>query len=188
MQGTGQPGQRALPTLTTPPQSSIRRVCPGALPRGSICQALPCAVVLQRATPQAASIGVRSAWLQGGSRGKLGRQQAGSPGKGTHKSSQSQVGPKGPSHSHKSARQCGNFGPPLPPQSAPSHGASCGGWISPPGKGSDVKRQEGRMSCKERGGSRQVESQSRSEGTGTFSLCLWLKNSWAHRCARLRSY
>ena len=81
--GTGQPGQRALPTLT-PRQSSIRRVCPGALPRGSICQALQLAVALQWATPQAAFIGIRSAWLQGGSRGKLGRQQAGSPGKGTH--------------------------------------------------------------------------------------------------------
>lgn len=25
----------------------------------------------------------------------------------------------------------------------PTHGASCGGWSYPPGKGSDVKSQEG---------------------------------------------
>lgn len=99
-------------------------------------------------------------------KGKLGRQQAGSPRSGTHSPARAKLGLRDharPSHSYKLGQAVWRIGPPLPPPSAPSQGASCGGWTSPPGKGSDVKRQEGRVGWKRReggdeGGGRHAES------------------------------
>lgn len=106
------------PDHPTPEQHKAVR--PGALPRGR-----PAVPAMCSRAPVGTSTGClhrsQVPWPRVEAEGSC-RQQAGSPGKGTHKSSQSQVGPKGPSHSHKSARQCGNFAStPSPVSTIPRH-------------------------------------------------------------------
>lgn len=101
-------GQGPLPTLTL--QSSIRHVCPGALLRG---QCLPGPAVRWSYTPGVGGSGGDSTGhLQGKQenkapgrrqKGKLGRQQAGSPGSGTQSPAGAKVGLRDhaqPSHSY----------------------------------------------------------------------------------------
>lgn len=126
--GGAQPsqGKGPLPALT--PQSSVRHVHPGALPRG---QCPPGLAVWWSRTP----VGDPTGRLQGkqeneapGQRqkGKLGRQQAGRPGNGTRSPAGAKLGrrdPTRPGHFLQArGRPRGESGPPPPPPSAPSQG------------------------------------------------------------------
>lgn len=141
----------------------VQEPCQG----GSICQARQCGGhVPQWATSQAISKESRRTRLQGG--GRKGswagsRQEAQGVGPIVRPEQSWGRDHARPSHSYKLGQAVWRIGPPLPPPSAPSQGASCGGWTSPPGKGSDVKRQEGRAGWKRReggdeGGGRHAEN------------------------------
>lgn len=167
-------GEGPLPTLT--PQSSIRHVRPGALPRG---QYLP--------GPEAwwswALVGDPTGHLQGkqenrapGQRqkGKLGRQQAGSPRKGPRVQLEPSWGLgtlQGPAASCKPGPAGWRVWASASSPVSTIPGTSCGGWTSPPGKGSDVRRREGRMSGKGREGG-QEGGDKHAEGAGVVLLLL----------------
>lgn len=162
-------GKGPLPTLT--PQSSIRHVRPGVLPRGgSVCQVWQCGGRASWwATPQAIFKESRRTRLQG--RGREGswagsRQEAQGTGPIVQLEQSWGLGTlQGPATSCKPGPALWRVWASASSPISTIPGASCGGWTSPPGKGSDVKRREGRMSQKGREGG-QEGGDKHAESTG----------------------
>lgn len=175
--GTGQPGQRA-PSHADPAEQ--RKAGPSrslALGEGRVCRAQQWQSApsgpLHRPPPRKA--GEQGSGAEAGR--EAGQAAGGNPGKETPSLAGAKLGLR--DHARPSAcfstpgQAVLRVGHPLPPPSAPSRGASRGGWAAPLGKGSDVKRQEARWAGKEgkeerRGGGGHAES----TGVG---LALWAR-------------